>query len=254
MQRADRIFSWLDRAFGIALAAALAGAALSAMPTGVRAESVKASGAVVSEARSVSAEFDAISVSGGIDLHVRQGAQQAVEAKAHANLLPYLETVVEGKTLMVRWKRGSQLRLHQSPTVDVTAVKLQSIASAGSSDVSIGALKTPQLVLAVSGSGDVNLESLAAEELTVKIAGSGNVKAGGGQVGKLQIKVSGSGDVQTEGLKADDVSISIAGSGDAKVHADKTLAVSIAGTGDVVYRGEAQVKSTVAGSGSVRKR
>lgn len=254
MDRADRLFHWLDRGFALALATALTGVVVTAVPTLAHAETISASGSVVSEQRTISAEFDGIAVSGGIDLRVRQGAQQSAEVKAHANLLPYLETVVEGRTLMVRWKRGSHLRLHQSPSVDVSAVKLQSVSSAGSSDVAIGAVKTPQLTLSISGSGDVALESLAADELTVKIAGSGDFKVGGGQVGKLQVKVSGSGDVQTESMKADDVSISIAGSGDAKVHADKSLVVSIAGSGDVLYRGDAQVKSNVAGNGSVRKR
>lgn len=252
MGRTDRLFHLLDRVLATAFAAALVCAVLAALPrTAHAAEQVTAAGPVTAEQR-VLGDFEAIAVSGGINLKIRQGTQAAADVRAEANLLPLLETVVEGKTLHVRWKRGSHLRIRQSPTVEVTVVQLQSVATAGSSDVTIAPLKTPQLAISISGAGDVHVESLASDELSVKIAGSGNLKASG-QAARVQIKVSGSGDVQTEALKADDVSVSIAGSGDAAVHAAKSLAVSIAGSGDVVYRGDPQVKSSIAGSGTVRK-
>lgn len=254
----DRLFRLLDTVLGLAFAAALVFGLLSALPTTAHAagEWMNGNGTVTSEKRSIG-EFQAVAVSGNIKLKLRQGSQEGVEVRAESNLLPLLETVVEtssnGKTLFVRWKKGSSLRIHSSPTVDVTVVRLQSLSTSGSSDIAAEALKQPQLAVSISGAGDVNLAQLTGEELTLKIAGSGDFKASG-QVAKLKISVSGSGDVRTEALKADDVSVSIAGSGDASVHAAKTLAVSIAGSGDVTYRGDAQVKSSIAGSGSVNRR
>lgn len=254
----DRLFRLLDTALGLAFAAALIFGLLSALPGTAHAAGdwINGSGQMSSEKRSVG-EFQAVAVSGNINLKLRQSSQESVEVRAENNLLPLLETVVEtssnGKTLFVRWKKGSQLRIHGSPTVDVTVVRLQSLATSGSSDITAEALKLPQLAVSISGAGDVNLNQLNGDELTLKIAGSGDFKASG-QVSKLKINVSGSGDVRTEALKADDVIVSIAGSGDASVHADKTLSVSIAGSGDVSYRGDAQVKSTIAGSGSVNRR
>jgi hypothetical protein len=254
----DRLFRLLDAALGLAFAGALVLGLLSALPGTAHAASewVNGSGQMASEKRSIG-EFQAIAVSGNINLKLRQGAQESLEVRAEGNLLPLLETVLEtssnGKTLFIRWKKGSQLRVHGSPIVDVTVVRLQALSTSGSSDIAAEALKTPQLAVSISGAGDVNLNQLMGDELTLKITGSGDFKASG-QVGKLKISVSGSGDVRTEALKADDVSVSIAGSGDASVHADKTLSVSIAGSGDVSYRGEAQVKSSIAGSGSVNRR
>lgn len=252
----ERLFRLLDTVLGLAFVSALLFGLLSAVSGSARAaDTVMASGPVTSESRKVGG-FEAIAVSGGINLKLRQGSQEAVDVKVEANLLPYLETVVEGsnpRTLVVRWKKGSQLRIRSTPTVDVTAVQLQSLTSAGSSDIAAEALKSPQLAVSIAGAGDVNLQSLTGDELTLKIAGSGDFKAAG-QVARLRISVSGSGDVRTESLKADDVSIKIAGSGDAVVHADKQLQVSIAGSGDVAYTGDAQVKTSIAGSGNVRRR
>lgn len=254
----DRIFRGLDAVLGTALVAALALAVLTALPTPAHAftERVTATGPVTSETRRVE-PFDAIAVTGGIDVRVRQGGEEAVVVHTQANLLPLLETLVETsdsrRTLLVRWKKGTRVSLSQPPRVEVTAARLQALASTGASDIVVDGFKTPTLTAAIAGSGDITLNALTGDELTVKIAGSGDLKASG-QVTRLTVGVSGSGDVRTEELRAEHVSIRIAGSGDAAVHAAQTLEVSIAGSGDVVYRGEPQVKTSVAGSGSVRKR
>lgn len=249
-----RIDPWLDRLLGLTLAGALTMAALTALPGhAMAAERVNGSGQPATEARSVG-EFNAISVAGGIDLKVRQGAQASVTATADNNLLPLLETVVEGdKTLQVRWKRGSSIHTRSKTQVEIVAVQLRAIASAGSSDIDVDTLKAPQLALSISGAGDIRAKGLSLDEMSIAISGSGDVSASG-LSGKLRVKIAGSGDVKTDGLKADDVTVSIAGSGDASVHAEKTLSVAVAGSGDVTYSGNAVVKSSVAGSGSVRRR
>jgi hypothetical protein len=252
--RTDSLFRWADRVLGLALAVALTGVALTALPRSAHAADaiVTATGPATTESRSAG-EFRAIAVSGGIDLKVRQGGQPAIEVRAEANLLPYLETAVENGTLQVRWKKGSKLRVKDTPQVSVTAVELQSISTAGSSNLAIAPLKTPKLAISLAGSGDVSIDTLQTEELAVSIAGSSDVTASG-QAGRLQLRIAGSGDIKCDALKADDVTVSISGSGDASVHAAKSLSVSIAGSGDVLYRGDAQVKSSIVGSGNVRKR
>jgi hypothetical protein len=254
MGRTDRFFRLADRILGVALAGALAAVALTALPRVAHAADamVTATGALTSETRPIG-EFRAIAVSGGIDLKVRQGSQHAIDARAEANLLPYLETLVENGTLQVRWKKGSKLRLKETPVVSVSVVDLQAISSAGSSDIAIAPLKTAKLTISLSGAGDIAIDSIQTEDLAVTISGSGDLKASG-QATRLQLRISGSGDVQTDALKSDDVTVSIAGSGDASVQAAKSLSVSIAGSGDVVYRGDAQVKTSIAGSGNVRRR
>ena len=254
MPGVDSFFRWADRVLGFALAGALAGMVVTALPATARAADavITATGPLTSETRSTG-EFRGIAVSGGIDLKIRQGSEPAIEVKLEANLLPYLETVVENGTLQVRWKKGSKLRVKDTPLVSASVVELSSIATAGASNVAIAPLKTPKLLIQLSGAGDVAIDTIQTEELTVNIAGSGDVAASG-QARRLQLRISGSGDVKADALKSDDVTVSIAGSGDASVQAARSLSVSIAGSGDVLYRGDAQVNSSILGSGSVRKR
>ena len=216
------------------------------------AAATQGSGTSASEARTV-AEFQAIGLSGQVDLVVRQGVQTSVQVQADDNLLPLLETVVEGNTLQVRWKKGQSLYTRAKVLVTVVTPKLTRLSVAGSGDVQLEAFSTPALQLSLSGSGNARLETLTTDDLGIRISGSGDV-SGKGTAGKLKVSIAGSGDVRLADLRADDVTVAIAGSGDAAVNAQKTLQVNIAGSGDVTYTGTAQVKSSVAGSGSVTRK
>ncbi len=215
------------------------------------------SGKAAAESREASG-FAAITLRGGIDLVVRQGAREAVQVSADDNLLPLLQTTVEGsgdsRTLVIQWARGESIRTRAKAVVTVDVVKLTALASSGSGDIVVETLKTPALSLSISGSSDARLSGLDAEQLRVAITGSGDVSASG-KAGTFSLSIAGSGDAQARELAAGDVDISIAGSGNARVQANKTLAVSVAGSGDVEYTGPATItKSRVAGSGSIRQR
>jgi hypothetical protein len=233
------------------LAAAVLGLAVGLMPAAHAATS--GSGKTATEAREANG-FAAIAMRGDIDVVVRQGAREAVQVSADDNLLPLLQTVVEGGTLRVQWKSGESIRPKSRTVVTVDVVKLTAVSLSGSGDLALGALKTPSLALSISGSSDAKVDQLDAAQLSVSISGSGDVQASG-KAAKLEVSISGSGDVRLRELAADDATVSIAGSGDASVNASKSLSVSIAGSGDVEYTGGAMLaKARVAGSGSIRQR
>lgn len=226
---------------------------------GVWPDAVHAAAAVVgdgqytSETRSVG-DFQAITLSGGIALRLKQAESTRVTVRGDANVLPWVELNVDaGKALRVGWKRGATVSTRSPVVVEVMAPTIRSVASAGSGDVDIDALKVARFALSVTGSGDVRARGLQHDELGISVSGSGDVKLAG-QSGRVRISSSGSGDVDTAALAANEVTINIAGSGDASVQASRALTVSIAGSGHVVYGGFPVVVQAVAGSGSVRPR
>lgn len=245
MKTAPERRTWLAVAAGL-LTFGLAPAAARAAAAG--------SGRSATETRSVGT-FSAISMRDDIDVRVRAGGSESVQVTADDNLLPWLETVVDGGTLHIQWKRGESVRPRSGTSVTVTVRRLEAVACAGSGDLVVEALKTPALVLSISGSSDATLRELDADGLfKVSIAGSGDVHARG-KAARLEVSIAGSGDVDARGMVVDDASISIAGSGDADVSARKTVAVSIAGSGDVRFGGGATLASSrVMGSGSVHQR
>lgn len=214
------------------------------------------SGKSATEQRSVG-EFEAIAVSGSLRVEVRQAAKEGVSVTADDNLLPLIETVVEGngaqRTLHLRTKRGESFRTKSEIKVVVDVVKLGAISNAGSGYLVVQALKTPALKLSIAGSADAQVRGLDTDSLQLSIAGSGDIKATG-RATKLRLSIAGSGDAALAELTSDDVTVSIAGSGDAQVTANKSLAATVAGSGDVRYRGNAtELKTTVMGSGTIRK-
>jgi Putative auto-transporter adhesin, head GIN domain len=231
--------------------------ALMMLSLGAAQAALVGSGKAAAETRDANG-FVAISLRGDMDLVVRQGAREAVQVTADDDLLPLLQTTVEGtgdkRALVIQWPRGQNIRSRAKTVVTVDVVRLTALASSGSGDIVVETLKTPQLTLSITGSSNTRLSGLDTDELRVAIAGSGDVQASGKAV-KLNLSIAGSGDVRARDLAADDVTVSVAGSGDASVRANKTLAVSIAGSGDVEYAGAATVThSRIAGSGSMRRR
>lgn len=210
------------------------------------------SGVAATETRSPGS-FDKLQVAGRIEVTVRQAAQPQVTVTADDNLLPLIETVVDGDTLKVRVRDDNQVSTRRPVRVTVDAVTLSSIKLAGTGDLRVEAFKTPKLALALAGAGDADLQALDTDDLSLSIAGSGDIKAAG-RAGALALSIAGSGDADLMQLVAKAVKVRIAGSGDARVHADASLDVRIAGSGDVAYTGEARdVHSSVAGSGSVSR-
>lgn len=84
-------------------------------------------------------------MSGSFDVTIRQGNQASRDVQTDTNLLPLLETVVEdGKSLQIRWKRGTSVRTRTTPAITRTVVQLQGLASSGDSHIRVTGLQTPQ--------------------------------------------------------------------------------------------------------------
>jgi hypothetical protein len=235
---------------------AAAGLATFAVAPGAHAASVTGSGRVITEARPVG-DFVAIGNSGSTDIEVRQGATTSVQVQGDDNIVPLIETVVEGgregPTLQIRARRGASYSTRNTLKVLITTPRLVAVGNSGSGDIRLETFNTPALKVSLSGSGNLGFAGLQTEELSIGISGSADVR-GAGRAAKTTITISGSGDVKLGDLRADDVRVSIAGSGDAEVNAARSLNVSIAGSGDVSYSGSPALKTSIAGSGEVRQR
>lgn len=215
-------------------------------------ERIRGNGNMQTENRTESG-FKGVESYGSFDLYVSTGNAHSIKIEAEENILPYIETYVDGDILKVDTKDGYSLNPRRSIKVYVSAPEFRRIKSHGSGDIKgenriIGSEK---LDLGVTGSADIKME-VDAPEVTVDVTGSGNVQLAG-KTRIFKSTISGSGDVHAYDLLSEETSVRVAGSGNADVHASVSLNVSVAGSGDVRYRGNAKVSSSVAGSGDVRK-
>ena len=191
---------------------------------------VQGSGVAKTETRGVGG-FHAVRLDGAADVNVTVGERTEVTVTADDNVLPVIETQVQGGTLVI----GNRESYDSRVGVRVTIV-------------------TPSLdEFELNGSGNVTVKGLSGGTFSAKIRGSGNLTADG-TVDGLTAAIAGSGDLRLVDLKAKKADVSIAGSGNATVSAEDSFTASISGSGDVRYKGNpSHVQSNVAGSGSVKK-
>jgi hypothetical protein len=178
-------------------------------------------------------EFRRLRVEGPMDVEVTVGGEGSLEVSADENLLPYIETRVDGDELVVRFAPG-RYDLRCSPRIVATTAELTAVVLAGSGDARVVGLDGGDLEVRVRGSGDIELD---------------------GEVERLDVDVEGSGDVDAHQLTSRAARVRIQGSGDVDLGDIGGLDVEIDGSGDVRYRGApAHLRKEVHGSGSIRPR
>ena len=112
--------------------------------SGKEQKTVKASGSIVTEQRSVKV-FTAIAVSQEINLYLTPGEDHSISVKTDDNILPYLKTEVQGNTLIIYFSEDIQIKSPRSSEVYVTLPQLEKLT------VSTGAMiKSTQLIQAKS--------------------------------------------------------------------------------------------------------
>lgn len=197
--------------------------------------------------------FESVEVHGSMNVHLVQSPTNSVKVQADDNLFEYLDIYTEGNRLVVKTRKGYNLRPSRDIIVYAAAANFKDIELSGSGDIfsenTITA--TDELSVEVSGSGDINM-NVNVPRLRSKISGSGTLTLNG--IAKdFSATINGSGDIKSFGLSADNARVDLAGSADAEVTANKTLEVEIAGSGSVTYKGNPSVKQHIAGSGSIEK-
>ncbi|MBY0536901.1 MAG: DUF2807 domain-containing protein [Chitinophagaceae bacterium] len=214
---------------------------------------IKGNGNITTQSRNVSG-FDAVDVSGALDVYVSQDSQFSVKLEGDDNLLQYILIEEHGGTLEVKTKNGVNLRPSSHLKIFVSAPNYKSIEVSGACDI-IGeeklVNKTP-IRFDISGAGEVKMD-IDAPEVSAGISGSGTVKLTG-ETRKVKLNLTGAADAHCFDLKAEEVEVDISGAGDADVFASLKLDASVSGAGSVQYRGGAtDISQHVSGAGSVKK-
>ncbi|WP_299364188.1 head GIN domain-containing protein [Winogradskyella sp.] len=197
-------------------------------------------------------EYDGLKAGGPMDFKLVEGKEGSITINGDANLMEYIITEVKDGKLVVKTKKGANLKPTKTIVVTVPYESITYVALAGSGDIdNSGTIKADDFEVALAGSGDIKLK-VDSNSLESSIAGSGDI-ALNGSTKDLEIKIAGSGDFEGKNLDSVDVTVKISGSGEANVVCNGELKVRISGSGDVKYSGTPTNKDTkVSGSGSVR--
>jgi hypothetical protein len=208
------------------------------------------SGKQISENRNTDS-YDAIAVSGSLDVHLVAGKEGKITILGDENLIPYIVTEVKNNKLEIYFKDSFSYYTNSPLIVSVPVEEISIVVATGSGDIaSKTTLNTPSFEVKLSGSGDINL-TIQTKKMTASLAGSGTIFASG-NVDNLVTSLAGSGDIDFEKLLAKDVKATVAGSGNIKVTCKDKFDGNVAGSGSIYYYGNPKINSKyIAGSGEI---
>ena len=201
--------------------------------------------------------FDAIEVSGGIDLYVSQGAEESATVTASSEeLVERTRTEVENGVLKIyledkgwNWSDLSGGKIK----VTVTFKDINDIEASGACNVKAGnTLKEKDLKVDLSGASEFSGD-VAVENLDLETSGAANIKVNG-IAEKTDIGASGAGTVRGFDLRTDFCSVDASGAANIKITVMKELNVDASGGSSITYKGTGVLKSDdTSGGASVRK-
>jgi hypothetical protein len=193
--------------------------------------------------RPIPGTFNAIKVSGGIDLYLSQSGEEAMAVSAsEEKYKDNIKTVLEGSTLRIyyegdkNWNSGrKKLKVYLSfKTISV-------LEASGASDIlATGKLTMPSLTLNLSGASDFK-GKVEIDNLQMELSGASDVRISG-TAGTVSIESSGASDVKGYDLVADVCSAKASGASDINITVNKQLSAHASGASDIFYKGSALIK------------
>ena len=190
-------------------------------------------------------------VGGSFDVVLVKGKEGDITIEGEENIIPYLETEIDGDVLKIGYKRNININTNRKLTVTVSIRKIEAISLGGSGKITAkDPIKTSELSVNLGGSGDIDI-TIDAKEVRGKIGGSGDIKLTGVAT-SFSSSIAGSGSIKAYDLTVNTANITIAGSGSVRLTVNDEIQSKIVGSGSVFYKGNPpRINTRAMGSGKV---
>ena len=150
---------------------------------------IQGNGTIKTDPREIPA-FKSIVCDGGYDIHITCQAQQSVSVESDENLMPFIKTEVNGKTLRI-YTQGD-LSPSQGIRINVAVPHLEEFTVNGSAEGDIQNIGPDSFALSINGSSQLILSG-AAEKVKIHISGFGKIDADSLSTGEAKMHIEGSG-------------------------------------------------------------
>jgi hypothetical protein len=194
-------------------------------------EHVSGSGNVKTERRDASG-FTNVEVSGIFQVEIVAGKDYSVEVQADDNILPLINTAINGDTLEI--ELDQKVSTHNDMIVRITAPNIEKVQTSGASKLSASGIKNEEFSLDTSGASKVTLA---------------------GETQHLNIDVSGASNIDAENLNAVRADVDASGASKIFVSVSGELHSEASGASRIVYTGDPKtIDNHQSGAGSVSKK
>lgn len=205
--------------------------------------------------RKLSGQFDAIKVSGGIDLYLSQSDNIAVAVSAASeNFKEGIKTVTENGTLKIFYEgEKGWNRKDRKMRVYVSFNELKKLDATGACDVVVvGSITATDLMLHMSGACDFK-GIIKVTTLNIDLSGASDAKISG-IANTVNVKSSGASDLKAYDLVTDICNANISGASDVHITVKSELTASASGASDIKYKGNGVIKEKhTSGASSISK-
>ncbi|NQU87302.1 MAG: DUF2807 domain-containing protein [Mariniphaga sp.] len=210
--------------------------------------SIRGNGIKESESR-FAQNFNKVKSSGAFNIHISNSNEYEVVINAETNILPYIETEVNGSTLNISIRGVHNLRNTLPMDVYISTPVLEGLKLSGSGEIITDYFVSNNMDVTVSGSGLIET-AVDCHLFEATVSGSGMVYVSG-VADNSKIKISGSGKVDSYDMIVKDCDANISGSGDIYANIERLLDASISGSGSVFYIGSPDINAHISGSGKI---
>jgi hypothetical protein len=223
---------------------------LSGVNIDLNREIVEGSGNLKSETRAVQ-DVERVSLEDFGDLTIIQGETEGLTIEADDNLLPYIQSEMKGRELVLKFRDGYELTTDATIRYTLRVKTLSRVAVAGAANVTADALNTGDIALNVAGAGNIKIADLKAQNLRCESSGTGNFDLKG-KVNSQTLTINGAGNYTAGDLESKEGTVTINGTGNVTMWTVDQLNVTINGFGSVNYYGSPRVSESITGGGSVK--
>jgi hypothetical protein len=201
--------------------------------------------------------FNAIRISGSIDVYLTQGNSEAVAVSAsEEKFRDRIKTEVVNGTLKIYYdnEKFNLTTANRKLRAYVSVKDINRLEVSGASDLKIsGTLTASALQLNISGSSDLE-GSLKVGDLRLVASGASDAKIKG-SVTTLNVEASGASDIKGYDLTVDECTAKASGASDINLTVNKQISAQASGASSVYYKGDAVMKEVhTSGASSVGKK
>jgi hypothetical protein len=207
----------------------IAGGALGALVFW-QAWGVDGSGTPLTERRAAG-DVSEIEVHGDVRVEIEVGDDTGIEVSGDDNVVPLIETRVDGDRPSIRSKRDFDAEVPL--VVRVTMPDVRKIEGSGAVDIAVDGVDNDELAIEVSGAATVSAR---------------------GRTDRLHVDISGSGEAALAELEARAVDLELSGAGEVDLGEPEELDVDVSGAGTVRYAGSPRIDQDVSGAAKIVRR
>lgn len=197
--------------------------------------------------------YTRVSVSRGLSVNYTIGTTDTIRLDVSEGYMPYVQTRVEGGTLVLTVDDNVDIGRMLDKTISITVPNLSGIELSGSSVFSgTDTLRPTDFQHTASGAYQCTV-ACAAQRVFVSSSGASAWKLDGQATSLIVSSASGASVIRAFGLPVDNVSLSLSGASRLETTVSTTITGSASGESIITYRGQpGQINVSTSGGSTVR--